>query len=184
MYDAYATFQARSVASSPSERLADPGVLAMGRALSKFSNLHWRATLKRLLAKMSGKSRDLRDLNEVRQHKTVEAIHETPCITIEIAKIKGSECRACDFDVEFLPLSHANRHRWASVYAARLSGATMPAISVVQVGNVYYVRDGHHRVSVARLMGEEYIEAHAQVWEVAGEAAAAPAMSMQLVTAM
>ena len=36
---------------------------------------------------------------------------------------------------------------------------SLPAISVVQVGDTYYVRDGHHRVSVARLLGEEYIEA-------------------------
>jgi hypothetical protein len=184
VFDAYATFQAKSVASAASGRSVDQGVLEMGRALSKFNNAHWRGTFKRLLAKASGKSRDLLDLNQVRQNKTVEAMHETPCMTIEIAKIKGSECRVCDFDIEFLPLSQANRQRWAGVYAARLAGISLPAISVVQVGDVYYVRDGHHRISVARLLGEQYIDATAQVWEVAGEAAAAPAMSMQLVTAM
>lgn len=184
MFDAYATFQARSVAYGSSGRGSDPVVQLMGKALTKFNGLRWRAHYRRLAAKVTGRSRELLDLNEVRRDKTIEAISEAPCMTIEVAKIKGSECRACDFDSDFLPLSEASRQRWASVYAARLCGVSLPAISVVQVGSVYYVRDGHHRVSVARLMGEQYIEANAQVWQVAGEVTTAPAMSMQLVTAV
>jgi hypothetical protein len=184
MFDAYATFQARSVAQGSSGRDSDPVVKVMGKALTKFNGLRWQAQFKSALATLARKPRQLLDLNEVRRDKTIEAISEAPCMTIEVAKIKGSECRACDFDNEFLPLNEASRQRWASVYAARLCGVSLPAISVVQVGSVYYVRDGHHRVSVARLMGEQYIEANAQIWQVAGEVTTAPAMSMQLVTAV
>jgi hypothetical protein len=102
-------------------------------------------------------------------------------MTIEVERIRGSVCRACDLDADFLPLGSSLGQRWASIYAARQCGQSLPAVSVVQVGEVYYVRDGHHRVSVARLIGEEYIEAHVQVWQMKGETAPAPAMSAQLL---
>lgn len=184
MFDAYGTFQAGSVAAAASGRSLDYTALAVGQAASKFQSLHWQAELKLAWSKITGKSRRLLDLDDVRKTKTIEGIYEAGCVTIEVAKINGSECRVCDFDRDFLPLSEASRQRWASVYAAWVCGVNLPAISVVQVGDVYYVRDGHHRVSVARLMGAVYIEANAQVWQVEGEPAAAPAMKMQLVTAM
>jgi hypothetical protein len=143
-----------------------------------------RAKVKQAVAKLTGHSRRLLDLDDVRQTKTVESMSERGCVTVEVGKIRGSECRVCDFDCDFLPLKETNQQRWVSVYAARLCGIGLPAISLVQVGDAYYVRDGHHRVSVARLLGEEYIEANVQVWQMQGEVVGAPAMSMQLVTAM
>ena len=157
--------------------------MAVGQAVSRFNSLCWEARLRSAWSKLTGRSRRLLDLDEVRRGKTVESMCELGCVTIEVRKIKGSECRVCDFDRDFLPLNEASRQRWASIYAARLSGVSLPAISVAQIGDVYYVRDGHHRVSVARLMGEDFIEANTQVWQVRGETAAEPAMSMKLVTA-
>jgi hypothetical protein len=158
--------------------------MAIGQAVSKFHSLHWEAQLKRLWSKITGRSRRLLDLDDVRKNKTVEAMYEEGCVTVEVSKIKGSECRVCDFDQEFLPLGEASMQRWASIYAARMCGVSLPAVSLVQVGDIYYVRDGHHRISVARLAGQAYIEANVQVWQVRGEAASEPAMNMQLVTAM
>jgi len=46
-------------------------------------------------------------------------------------------------------------------------GVTLPLVDLVQVGDVYFVRDGHHRISVARAFGQESIDAQVTVWEVA-----------------
>ena len=181
MYDAYGAYQASSIALESGGR-GDYGVRAVGRAVSKFHNLRMKGMALRALSKLTGRSRRLLDLEAVRRAKSIDNMYEAGCVTVEVKRIKGSECRVCDFDSEFCPMNETSRQRWASVYAARLCGVCLPAISLVQVGDVYYVRDGHHRVSVARVLGEEYIEANVQVWQVEGEVVTAPAMSMQLVT--
>ena len=62
------------------------------------------------------------------------------------------------FDRRFRPAAGARR-RWERVWLAEQQGATMPPISVVQVGDSYAVLDGHHRVSVARARGALVIDA-------------------------
>jgi hypothetical protein len=66
--------------------------------------------------------------------------------------------RAVQFDHEFRPAA-PTRRRWQSVWMAEHRGVLLPPISVVQVGDAYAVRDGHHRVSVARARGAVTISA-------------------------
>jgi hypothetical protein len=66
--------------------------------------------------------------------------------------------RASQFDREFRPAA-PTRSRWQRVWLAEHRGAVLPPISVVQVGDTYAVRDGHHRVSVARARGAATINA-------------------------
>jgi hypothetical protein len=66
--------------------------------------------------------------------------------------------RAAQFDREFRP-APSTRSRWLSVWGAEQRGAVLPPISVAQVGDAYAVRDGHHRVSVARARGAVAISA-------------------------
>jgi hypothetical protein len=66
--------------------------------------------------------------------------------------------RANMFDASFRPASAA-RSRWQRVWMAEHSGAVLPPISVARVGDAYAVRDGHHRVSVARARGALTIDA-------------------------
>jgi ParB/Sulfiredoxin domain len=66
--------------------------------------------------------------------------------------------RAAQFDEDFRP-SKLTRRRWQSVWLAFHRGATLPPISVVQVGDAYAIRDGHHRVSVAKALGAPSIPA-------------------------
>jgi hypothetical protein len=66
--------------------------------------------------------------------------------------------RAAQFDRDFRPAAPA-RARWQSVWMAEQSGALLPPISVVPVGDGYAIRDGHHRVSVARARGAATIDA-------------------------
>jgi hypothetical protein len=80
--------------------------------------------------------------------------------TIPLSAIDGTlePGRAEDFDRSFRPAS-AVRTRWQRVWLAEERGAVLPPISVVPVGDRYAVRDGHHRVSVARARGAVAIDA-------------------------
>ena len=66
--------------------------------------------------------------------------------------------RAREFDAEFRPLPRM-RKRWTRVWVAEHSGPGLPPISVVKIGDTYAIRDGHHRVSVARARGAVTIDA-------------------------
>ncbi len=181
MFNAYGQFQASTVAPGGGHRRYDPGADALGRGVTIFHNLHWRAQLKWVWGKLTRRSYRLLDLDDVRRNETVESMYEAGCHTVALKQVRGSECRVCDFDDEFLPMDSSTGQRWAGIYAARLAGVTMPAVSLIQVGDAYYVRDGHHRISVARQLGEEYIEANVQVWQIKGQTVSAPAMSHALL---
>jgi hypothetical protein len=79
--------------------------------------------------------------------------------TIRVDRIVGSVGRYKDFTRAFLPRSGADPTRWQKLDAALDRLETLPPVEVYQIGDVYFVRDGHHRVSVARANGAEYIEA-------------------------
>jgi hypothetical protein len=72
---------------------------------------------------------------------------------VQIDRISGSEGRSSDFDRAFNPLRSHNRDRWLGITAARRRGKSLPPIELIQVRGVYFVRDGHHRISVARALG-------------------------------
>jgi hypothetical protein len=137
--------------------------LSPGQALAKAIRLYQRSRLvgrlKGLLARLTGSSRALLDLRAAQAIAAEHNSHFLGRVEIPVVLIRGSEGRTRDFDADFHPLSLHNRERWLSVAAAWLQGTVLPPIDLVQVGDVFYVRDGHHRVSVARAMGREYIDA-------------------------
>jgi hypothetical protein len=79
---------------------------------------------------------------------------------IPLCAIRGTlePSRAAQFDPDFRPAPIA-RSRWQRVWLAEERGAVLPPISVVAVGDEYVLRDGHHRVSVARARGALMIDA-------------------------
>lgn len=79
--------------------------------------------------------------------------------TIPLDQIVGSVGRVQDFDRAFFPIQSRTRDRWMNIDQARLTDVPLPPIEVYQVGEVYFVRDGNHRVSVARERGQTYIDA-------------------------
>ncbi len=80
--------------------------------------------------------------------------------TVPLANIIGSEGRYGDFDRQFLPRSDALRDRWTSIDRAMLDSVTLPPIELYKIGEIYFVRDGNHRVSVARQLGQVDIDAY------------------------
>ena len=79
--------------------------------------------------------------------------------SVEVAKIVGSVGRYRDFDRAFLPLQDHTSDRWKSIAKAYREGRALPPVKLYKIGDAYFVRDGHHRVSVARDQGARYIDA-------------------------
>ncbi len=106
----------------------------------------------------------LYDLNVIRKSLGVCGVFHAGIRVVELEKIVGSEGRTGDFDRRFHPLCERERERWVSVATARLSHQSLPPVELIQVGEAYFVRDGHHRISVARAFGQMAIDAEVIVW--------------------
>jgi hypothetical protein len=79
--------------------------------------------------------------------------------TIRLDTVAGSVDSTRDFDRRFRPASDRDRERWEQLDLAERHGAVMPPIEVYRVGGLHFVKDGHHRVSVAIATGQEMIDA-------------------------
>jgi hypothetical protein len=87
--------------------------------------------------------------------------------TVEVEKITGSVGRYRDFDESFLPLKASMSDRWSRIDRAYHRGDELPLVSLYKIGDAYFVRDGNHRVSVARYHGVGGIDA--EVVEITGQ---------------
>jgi hypothetical protein len=96
--------------------------------------------------------------------------------TIELDSIVGTVDRAREFDRRFRPTSSRVRSRWERIATAQRRGQAMPPIDVYRIGEVHFVKDGHHRVSVARALGYKDIDAY--VTEVITEVGAERAIRL------
>ncbi len=109
---------------------------------------------------MTGKSNELLSYEEVAQKLKLQARAERGIQSIPLEAIVGSVGRYTDFTRTFLPRNPVDEDRWARVKASLSDNlAGWPPIEVYQVGEVYFVLDGNHRVSIARQEGWEKIEA-------------------------
>ncbi len=79
--------------------------------------------------------------------------------TVEVARIVGSAGKHDQFDDAFMPLRGASPDRWKRIDRAYRGGAELPPVSLYSLSGDYFVQDGHHRVSVARFHGAEWIDA-------------------------
>jgi hypothetical protein len=79
---------------------------------------------------------------------------------VPLDAIVGTVDRTADFDRGFRPTSPRLRSRWERINAAQRRGESMPPVSLYKVGDLYFVRDGHHRVSVAKSLGRTDIDAY------------------------
>ena len=132
------------------------------KALDDFRKERSRAAMRHFWAGITGKSLDLLPYDEIsaKLHATSRA--ERGLQTIPLDAIVGSVGRYYDFDRNFLPLRDNDINRWARVKTAMTSAESfgVPPISVYKIGEVYFVLDGNHRVSIAKQMGMKDIEAY------------------------
>ena len=129
------------------------------------------AGLGKVWSALSGGSPRLLDLNVVQARCTLVHYDYIGLQTVPLSQICGSASagRCHDFDASFRPLHDHNEGRWTAVSTARRKGVKLPPVSLIKVGEVYFVEDGHHRISVAKARGEQTIEAEVVVWQVSPE---------------
>ncbi|MGD8793070.1 MAG: hypothetical protein PVF47_11000 [Anaerolineae bacterium] len=136
-----------------------------GSANSLYDRARARGRRHQLWSRLCGKSLHLYNLAEVDALRPAQDRRYGGLQSVPIRQIRGSESRSNDFDRDFCPLQDHNKGRWLRIAAARQRGEVLPPVSLIQVGDLYFVRDGHHRISVARAEGQLDIEAEVVVWQ-------------------
>ena len=129
------------------------------RAIHDFQSARQKAAIQEVLARITGKSTQLLSYDEVADKLKLRARTERGVQHIPLDAIVGSVGRDTDFTRAFLPRRAVDQQRWANVKTAMEDGAGLPPIEVYKVGDVYFVIDGNHRVSIARQEGATTIEA-------------------------
>jgi uncharacterized protein (DUF1015 family) len=84
-----------------------------------------------------------------------------------VDKIRGSINRCHDFDADFRPLQEYTKERWVNIALAYSRDEGLPPVELVDLDDTYFVIDGHHRISVAKMLGQREIEAEVTVWRKA-----------------
>lgn len=147
------------------------------RARDDFNRARSRQTLSRILNLLSPDRQELLSLQDVRDLLRPKGESYVGMRTVPIDQIVGSEGRYKDFDHTFLPRHEYIRKRWENVDKAHLQDVILPPIKLYEIGGVYFVRDGNHRVSVARAQGVMSIDA--EVISLSSEIAIRAGMTRQ-----
>jgi len=140
---------------------SEPTDTQLNQAIQRFREAHMQALLQDWIKRIRGESTDLLSYDEVRKILHAREVGVRPKLEeVPLDKIVGSVGRYRDFNSAFLPKNEALSERWARVDAARETLTGLPPVDLIKVGDLYFVRDGNHRVSVARAHGEKTIEAY------------------------
>lgn len=125
-----------------------------------FTRARLKAFWRELFAMIVRRPNELLSFEEVKRSLKVFGQNYRGVQTVPVAQIIGSATlRYHDFDRAFLPTQTFTKARWRRVDEAYYEDVNLPPVQLYQIGEVYFVRDGHHRVSVARERGQEFIEA-------------------------
>ena len=132
--------------------------------------------MQEVLARLTGRSNELLSYDEVVQKLKLHTRIDRGIQNIPVKAIVGSVGRYTDFTRSFLPRKESDKERWARVKAVmdKPGGTGLPPIEVYMIGEIYFVLDGNHRVSIANQDGVETIEAH--VIEVPSKISISPDM--------
>ncbi len=147
-----------------------PNTADLMQGVQRYESATMYAFWEEVIGRLRGKPSQLLSFDEVRECLRLWKEMERGLHDIPIEQIVGSVGRPNDFTGSFRPKTAINRERWSRIFAETVGDMGLPPIEVYQVGDVYYVRDGNHRVSVARTMGFDTIQAY--VTEVTGIEAA------------
>jgi nucleotide-binding universal stress UspA family protein len=140
--------------------VTDQSLTRMQSARLDFRRARDRAALETILARLTGRSTELLCYGDVREKLKARRTPAKVLKDIPLDAIVGSVGRCSDFTRSFLPRQATDEGRWARVEVAMNTLSGLPPIEVYQVGDAYFVLDGHHRVSVARQLGATHIQAY------------------------
>jgi hypothetical protein len=139
------------------------GYMSLEEQVDKdFSRARRRALLRRIGARMQRDSASggLLCFDDVRKIPgTIGRVYRG-MRTVPVGQVAGSVGRCSEFDRDFMPAKASVGERWKRIDRAFHRGEELPPVSLYKVGGFYFVLDGHHRVSVARYHGVEWIDAY------------------------
>jgi hypothetical protein len=127
---------------------------------SDFDAARFKAFLRDIAATVRRRPNELLSFDEVKQSLGVMGESYRGMRTVPVAQIVGSATlRYNDFDGAFLPKQQRTKSRWRNIDRAFYENVDLPPVELYKIGDAYFVRDGHHRVSVARERGQEFVDA-------------------------
>jgi hypothetical protein len=129
------------------------------KAQIDFATARRKAFWNEVASFLSGRSNRLLSWDEVRDKLRVRGQVYRGLEAIPVERIVGSVGRYRDFDRAFLPAQDRTAHRWRSIARAHYDDVGLPPVKLYRVGEVYFVLDGNHRVSVARERGMAFVDA-------------------------
>ncbi|HUM26066.1 MAG TPA: hypothetical protein PKN81_07540, partial [Anaerolineales bacterium] len=130
------------------------------RVRADFSRARFKSFINQAIAVLKGqRPTTLLSYDDVKEKLHIGGPIYRGVKTIRVEQIAGSLNRYHEFDRAFLPREDQLASRWQKVDRAFYQDVNLPPVVLYKVGEVYFVVDGHHRVSVAREQGQEFIEA-------------------------
>lgn len=129
------------------------------RTRADFSRARFKSFINSAFAVLSGKRNNLLSYDDIKEKLKIGGPIYRGMKTVLVNQITGSLNRYHEFDSAFLPKEDQLAGRWTKVDRAFYEDIHLPPVVLYKVGEVYFVVDGHHRVSVAREQGQEFIEA-------------------------
>ncbi len=128
--------------------------------ITRFQGARNRAFWTEMINHIRGKPVELLSFDDIRERLRLREESYRGLQEVPLDQIAGSVGRYREFTRTFLPRRNTMKERWSRVYAKAHSMEGLPPIELYKIGDVYFVRDGNHRVSVARQIGARTIEAH------------------------
>jgi len=129
------------------------------RVKDDFSRARFKAFLNGVQAALTGQPGTLLSYDEVKEKLRIGGPVYRGVQIVEVKRIVGSLNRYQQFDRAFLPKRSDTADRWQRIDRAFYEDISLPPVVLYKVGEVYFVVDGHHRVSVAREQGQDFIDA-------------------------
>ena len=135
-------------------------------AMNEFDLARSRGLRRRIWKTLTRRPSCLLNLHEITENLALRGQSDEGLQIVPIELIRGTVNRDGEFSSDFDPLRVRSRQRWANIAHARLNGVALPPVTLIRVGDTYFVEDGHHRISVANHFGQEEIDASVTVLQV------------------
>jgi len=126
---------------------------------SDFKKVRFQASLSRIFESLFGRPGKLISFDEIKKKLPIGASSHRGTQVVKLEQIIGSMNRYDEFDRAFRPYKANSSKRWQNVDRAFYEGVNLPTVVLYKIGEVYFVVDGHHRVSVARNQNQIFIDA-------------------------
>lgn len=128
--------------------------------VADFDHARRKASWRSLIMRLVRRRNELLRFDEVRRKlRTHQGPRRLRIQQVELDAVVGSVGRYHDFDAAFLPRQSQTKPRWLSINRAHYEDVSLPPVELYRLGETYFVKDGNHRISVARERGRSFIDA-------------------------